>query len=131
MPKKRKPQQPASTQTRRAQRDNVNGGWAGLSDRAVNILAFVLYAAVLLSIYWRVLDAPFVYDDELTVRRNASITRLWPLWGDAENSGPLHAAQDLPTAGRPVVNLSLALNYAWGELEPAGYRILNLAVHYL
>ena len=34
-------------------------------------------------------------------------------------------------AGRPLVNLSFALNYAAGELDPRGYRLTNLAIHLL
>ena len=34
-----------------------------------------------------------------------------------------------PVAGRPLVNLSLALNYAAGGLEPWGYHAVNLAIH--
>ncbi|HXA79862.1 MAG TPA: tetratricopeptide repeat protein [Opitutaceae bacterium] len=34
-------------------------------------------------------------------------------------------------AGRPIVNLSLAVNYAFGGLDPWGYHALNLAIHML
>ncbi|HEX3728296.1 MAG TPA: tetratricopeptide repeat protein, partial [Opitutaceae bacterium] len=37
----------------------------------------------------------------------------------------------LTVGGRPLVNLSLALNYAAGGLHPEGYHALNLAVHLL
>ncbi len=32
-------------------------------------------------------------------------------------------------AGRPVVNLSLALNHAGGGLDPRGYHAVNLILH--
>src|SRR5262249_1062192 len=32
-------------------------------------------------------------------------------------------------SGRPLVNLSLAINYGLGELEPWGYHFFNLIVH--
>ena len=32
-------------------------------------------------------------------------------------------------SGRPLVNLSLALNYHFGQLQPRGYHLTNLAVH--
>ena len=28
------------------------------------------------------------------------------------------------------MNLSFALNYAWGKLDPTGYRVVNLALHF-
>ncbi len=37
--------------------------------------------------------------------------------------------KDTPTAGRPVVNLSLAINYWFGKTEVYGYHLTNLAIH--
>ncbi len=37
----------------------------------------------------------------------------------------------LPTSGRPLVNMSLAMNYHWGHLDPQGYHVFNLIVHFL
>jgi tetratricopeptide (TPR) repeat protein len=37
----------------------------------------------------------------------------------------------LTTSGRPIVNLSLAINYAFGKTDVAGYHALNLAIHIL
>ena len=33
--------------------------------------------------------------------------------------------------GRPLVNLTLAINYAWGGLNPVGYHVVNLVIHLL
>ena len=35
----------------------------------------------------------------------------------------------LPVAGRPIVNLSFALNYAMGRLDVTGYHVVNVLVH--
>jgi tetratricopeptide (TPR) repeat protein len=35
------------------------------------------------------------------------------------------------TSGRPLVNLSLALNYHFGQLDPVGYHAFNVVVHVL
>ncbi len=32
-------------------------------------------------------------------------------------------------SARPLVNLSLAVNYHFGQLDPAGYRVFNIVVH--
>src|SRR5205814_5113750 len=56
---------------------------------------------------------------------NPYIRRLWPL--TAALSAPLQSA----VAGRPLVSLSLALNYALTGLSPSGYRSWNLGVHIL
>jgi tetratricopeptide (TPR) repeat protein len=81
--------------------------------------------------------APFIFDDELSVQRNPTIRRLWP------PSVPLRPPPgDLAVSGRPVVNYSLALNYAVNERlgidqrpnpngrnKAAGYRLLNVLLH--
>ena len=54
-----------------------------------------------------------------------SIRQLTPL------SGPLSPPRDTPVAGRPVVNLTFAVNYAIGGLDVTGYHVANLAIHLL
>src|SRR5262249_51804968 len=78
-----------------------------------------------LAAYSNSLAAPFVFDDHGSIVENAYIRQLWPL-GNAL-SAPVQSA----VAGRPVVSLSLAINYALTGLSPAGFRGWNLAVHLL
>lgn len=79
-----------------------------------------------LAAYANSLDAPFVFDDHGSIIDNPYIRHLWPL--KSALSAPVQSAM----AGRPVVSLSLALNYAWNVgLSPAGFRAWNLAVHLL
>lgn len=72
------------------------------------------------------LHAPFIFDDDICIKENASITSLARLsevlWPPVNGSG---------VSGRPLVNLSLALNYAWGGLDPRGYHWVNLGLHAL
>jgi Flp pilus assembly protein TadD len=68
---------------------------------------------------------PFVFDDHGSLLENPYIRHLWPL------SSALSAPVQSAVAGRPVVSLSLAINYALSGLSPAGYRGWNLAVHLL
>jgi tetratricopeptide (TPR) repeat protein len=77
------------------------------------------------------LHAPFVFDDSATIVENASIRKLWPPLGTQENPGPLNAPPGTPTAGRPLVNLSLAINYHLGGLDPAGYHAFSIVIHFL
>ncbi len=93
--------------------------------------AFLLLACAAWFVYSRALDVPFVFDDSVSVVRNESISKLWPLIGDAEHPGPLNPPKDITTSGRPLVNLSLAVNYAFGGLNPVGYHVFNLIVHVL
>ncbi len=82
-------------------------------------------------VYWRALNSPFIFDDSGSVADNLSIVKLWPLIGDSEHHGPLNPRADLPTSGRPLVNLSLAVNYSFGHRNPVGYHVFNLIVHVL
>lgn len=93
------------------------------------ITAAILLSGVIWTVYGRGIHAPFIFDDESSVERNPSIKRLWPLFGDLDGPGPLKPLQDSTTAGRPLVNLSLALNYHLGEFDPVGYHIFNIIVH--
>ncbi len=68
---------------------------------------------------------PFLYDDQTAIVKNAQIRTLSPL------SVPLTPPRDTPEAGRPLVNLSLAANYAYGGLDVTSYHVTNLALHLL
>jgi protein O-mannosyl-transferase len=65
-----------------------------------------------------------VFDDRGTIVDNATIEDL----GSLE---VLSAPHETPVAGRPVVNVSFALNYAFGGREVTGYHVVNAAIHLL
>lgn len=90
-----------------------------------------MLAIALAAVYGRALKSPFFYDDNATIVENSSIVSLHPIIGTREHPGPLNPAPDLPTSGRPLVNLSLAINYAVGGLNPFGYHLVNLVIHFL
>ncbi len=84
--------------------------------------ALVLAAACAL-LYADRLSGPFLFDDQQSVVDNATIR------------GPglaraLQPERDTPMAGRPLANLSLALDYAWFGLEPVAYHATNLLLHF-
>ncbi|MEE9211156.1 MAG: hypothetical protein V3U29_00715, partial [Phycisphaeraceae bacterium] len=76
-------------------------------------------------VYANSLSGPFIYDDHASIVDNKPIRHLWPpRWIVVQ-------PPDSPAAGRPVVGLSLAVNYAIGELDVRGYHAFNIAVHIL
>ena len=75
--------------------------------------------------YHNSFQGPFIFDDLPCIPENPYIRHLWPIW-DA-----LSPSANSFVGGRPVVNLSLALNYASGGLAVWGYHALNLAIHIL
>ena len=89
---------------------------------AVLARAALLVAAGLIT-YANSLSGPFVLDDHESVVANEQIRQLWP------PSAVLFPARELPVAGRPVVNVSFALNYAFGGFQVQGYHAVNLVIH--
>lgn len=75
--------------------------------------------------YGNSLDGAFVFDDEVSIVDNASIRRLFPLWGvlNAKAEG------GRPHDSRPLLNLSLAINYHLHGLWRPGFQIGNLLIH--
>jgi len=82
-------------------------------------------AVVLGFAYANALDAAFVFDDEPAIVNNVSIRRIGDLWTVLTPNTGMGSTQD----GRPLYNLSLALNYAVHGLWRPGYRIGNLLIH--
>jgi tetratricopeptide (TPR) repeat protein len=96
-----------------------------------NWIAVGLLAVAIGAVYGPFVKVPFVYDDNAAIIANSSIRSIWPLIGPREHPGPLNPATDLPTSGRPLVNLSFAINYAYGGLNPTGYHAVNILIHFL
>jgi hypothetical protein len=88
-------------------------------------LAAALLAAAAVVAYHNSFRGPFVMDDRPAIPWNSTIRALWPL------SDVLSPPPRSPVTGRPLVNLSLALNYAFGKLDPVSYHAFNLAIHIL
>ena len=88
-------------------------------------IAAILIVLAACAVYANSLANPFVLDDEGTVVQNPEIRNLLDL------RRVLLPSPDNATAGRPLVSLSFALNFAVGGLDPTGYHALNLALHVL
>jgi hypothetical protein len=83
-------------------------------------------AAVVAAAYANGIDAPFVFDDVPNIAENVNIRSLSPI-GDVLFPPLLN----IGIAGRPVLNLSFALNHAILGEAPAGFRAANVAIHIL
>jgi tetratricopeptide (TPR) repeat protein len=84
--------------------------------------ALILICAGALA-YSNSLSGPLIIDDGLTIVDNTHIRQLWPL------SRALVNERESPMAGRPLVNLSFAANYAIGGLHVGGYHAVNILLH--
>ncbi len=74
--------------------------------------------------YHNSFPGPFIFDDLNAIPNNQTIRTLWPLWTVIK---PLEGGGTV--CGRPVLNLSFALNYAFGGLDVRGYHLGNLLIH--
>jgi len=88
--------------------------------------AAILIVLAGLAAYHNSLRGPFIFDDIDSIKNNSTIRSLWPIWSALSPPGYGWAVQD-----RPIINLSLAVNYAIGGLDVRGYHIFNLVVHIL
>jgi len=94
--------------------------------KARKLIPLLVIAAGLLA-YSNSFTGPFIFDDVLSITENPTIQHLWPIWQclSAKHSG------GLTVEGRPIINLSLAINYALDGLQVWGYHAFNLAIHIL
>jgi Flp pilus assembly protein TadD len=83
----------------------------------------VLIAAAAAAAYANSLGGPFIFDDLAAIAKNPTIQPGWTLAGVLR--GPLGTS----ASGRPLLNLSLALNQSIGGAQVAGYHALNLLIH--
>jgi tetratricopeptide (TPR) repeat protein len=79
-------------------------------------------AAAAAAAYSRTFSVPFLFDDETSIASNATLRHL----GTA-----LFPPADATVGGRPLLNLSLALNYAFSGTSVGSYHAANLAIHVL
>ncbi len=89
------------------------------NSRKFNLVAFGVIAALILIAYSNTFTASFHFDDTPSIVENASIKRLtWDTFIGVVSSGT-----------RPIVNLSLLLNYAVSGLNVVGWHIFNIGLH--
>ena len=89
--------------------------WAAL---AIVVATFAVYA--------NSLNGPFVFDDASSIVTNPTIKDLSSL--GTVLAGP---PTNVTAQGRPIFNLSLAVNYALGGTNVVGYHVANVVIHAL
>jgi tetratricopeptide (TPR) repeat protein len=90
----------------------------------IQLIVCFVAAVLTVGLYWSTRNYDFVFDDSQNIVDNPhiqvnslSIDRL------------KRAGFDSYAARRPLANWSFMLNYMHGELDPAGYRIVNIGIH--
>ncbi len=92
------------------------GPWVLLGAAAIACAALAAYA--------NSIQASFVFDDRYSVLDNPTIRSLGQALSPPSGTG-------ITVAGRPILNLSFALNYAISGLDGWSYHALNLVIHLL
>ena len=88
------------------------------------LLPIALILLVGIICYSNTLSGPFLFDD------TPNITGRKGLHFDSFSSNRLNKlGQIIRKKGRPVVQISLALNYYFGNLNTFGYHLVNLFIH--
>jgi hypothetical protein len=96
--------------------------------RRADVRAAAVFAAAVALAMWAYapsLEGAFVFDDVPAIVENPHIRSLWPL------TEAMSAPSGSSASGRPIVSLSLAVNFAMGQGDPRGYHAFNLGVHLL
>src|SRR5215218_7098688 len=125
MPKSRN-----KSETRALRREASKGLLRTARDLPLGWGAAVILAIAIGVVFGRARHSPFIFDDVGTVEKNSSIRSLWPLISTTGRPGPLNPVAELPTSGRPLVNLTFAMNYYVGGLDPVGYHVVNIVFHF-
>src|SRR5580698_6415521 len=94
----------------------VSGNPRKAPSRSETIAAVLGITLCAVAAYGNTLRAPFVFDDGAAILSNASIRQLWPAWG------LLSPPAGTTLSGRPIANLTFAVNYAMGGADPLGYH---------
>jgi len=86
-------------------------------------VALIVIVSAAFIAYHNSFHVPLLLDDIPAIAKNITIRHLWPLTAvlaAPANSGP---------TGRPLLNLSYALNYAFSGTNLFSYHITNLLIH--
>lgn len=94
--------------------------------RKFNIIAAALILCAGLAAYSGSFSGPFVLDDTTSITGNPTIRHLWPLT-DVLTTPRVNVT----VQSRPVLNLSLAFNYALSGYNVSSYHVFNLLIHLL
>ncbi len=105
---------------------NARAGATGREPRWLPPAAGLVIALAVAAAYANSLSAPFVFDDGPSILDNPTLRHLWPI---ASALSP--PAGGVTVSGRPVLNLSLALNHAVSGTSVWSYHVGNVAIHIL
>jgi len=94
------------------------------ASRRLILLAAGLIVLAAVAAYHNSFAGIFLMDDVDAIVANRTIRQLWPIW---EVLSPPCNGETV--GGRPLLNLTLAINYAVSGLDVWSYHAVNLVIH--
>jgi Flp pilus assembly protein TadD len=88
----------------------------GDENRQLVVLGLVSLVLLVVLLYSNILNAPFIFDDSITVSFNQTIRSFDSAFGNVASN-------------RYIGRLTFAANFALGGLKPFGYHIVNVLIH--
>ncbi|MEW6108612.1 MAG: tetratricopeptide repeat protein [Nitrospirota bacterium] len=86
------------------------------------IISLIIMVSVTFMVYSGVINGEFQFDDEKGIVENIAIKEP----GRSSYNGFF---MSLLYSGRPVTDMTFALNYRFGRLDPMGYHLINILLH--
>ena len=93
------------------------------ASRRAALLACGVIMLAAFAAYRNSFEGPFILDHTPAIQENPTIRQLWPL---GRVLSPPYA-DGITVGGPPMLDLSFAINYAFGGTAVRGYHVLNLA----
>jgi len=87
------------------------------------MVAAAIIIAAGITAYSNSFRGPFILDDGKSIPENLHIRKIWPIWA------AMKTPSDQTVSGRPVLSLSLAINYQISQKEVWSYHVVNVAIH--
>jgi Flp pilus assembly protein TadD len=112
--------------SRAAAKKKAQSAASGAKNRRGVLAAGAILFLATVAAYHNSLGGPFIFDDLGAIVPNPTIHQLWPIGKVLSPPGGGDTV-----GGRPILNLSLAVNYAISQTGVRSYHIVNLAIHIL
>lgn len=108
----------------RMNEDNASDSILHTTNTLCSVLLCMLIAMSIVMVFYPSSHGRWIFDDNAAIADNLSVAQ--PTYQTV-----LVPPRDLPTSGRPLLNLSFAINYHFSKDQPQGYRWTNIAIHVL
>lgn len=105
---------------------DLNLKWS-FSDWSKIAFAFIALLILILVIYGNSLDGSWIFDDEPGIVLNKYVHLKSLTWDNIQKT---FYGIDQKKITRPIAYFTFGINYYFGQLNPFGYHIVNLIIHF-